>query len=223
MRLLIVEDNPHIVSFMREALEGQGYTPEVVSDGQKAIDLALAGQYEMILLDVLLPGLSGLEVCQRLRDQGSRVPILMLTALDSVADRVKGLEAGADDYLCKPFAVEELVARVRALLRRVPVEGKEPVLKVADLTLDRSTWEVRRAGRLVSLTQREFTLLEYLMQCHGRVASRESIEEQVWGYTHDPLTNVVDVYIGRLRQKLDLGQPQPLIQTVRGVGYRLKS
>jgi len=219
----MVEDNPLIISFMREALESQGYIPEVVSDGQQAIDLAIAGQYDLILLDLLLPGLSGLEVCQRLRDQGSRVPILMLTALDSVADRVKGLEAGADDYLCKPFAVEELIARVRALLRRVSVEGKEPVLKVADLTLDRSTWEVWRAGRLVSLTQREFTLLEYMMRCRGRVASRESIEEQVWGYTHDPLTNVVDVYIGRLRQKLDLENLQPLIQTIRGVGYRLRT
>lgn len=221
MRLLVVEDNPKMASLVREGLEHERYQVEVAADGERAIEMGLSGRHDLILLDLRLPVISGIEVCQQLREQGVCTPILVVTALDSVEDRVKGLEAGADDYLCKPFALQELVARVRALLRRWGSQPG-PSLRMADLVLDGATHEVKRAGELIHLTPKEFTLLEYLMRRGGRVVTRAMIEEQVWGYRHDPLTNVVDVYIGRLRQKIDHGYSHPLLHTIRGVGYRLK-
>ena len=222
MRLLVVEDNPEIADIVREGLEFERYKVDVAPDGQRAIELGAGGKHDLIVLDLLLPVRSGVEVCRHLRERGVRTPILMLTALDSVEDRVRGLEAGADDYLCKPFAIQELVARVNALLRRRAGVYPAPTLELGDLALDRSTHEVRRAGKLIPLTAKEFALLEYLMMSAGRVVTRTMIEEQVWGYEDDPLTNVVSVYMGRLRQKLDQGQPRQLFHTVRGVGYRLK-
>lgn len=221
MRLLVVEDDPQIAGIVREGLELERHKVDVATDGQRAIELGSRSRHDLIVLDLLLPGRSGVEVCRQLRERGVRTPILMLSAMDSVEDRVRGLEAGADDYLGKPFAIEELVARVNALLRRAGFYAT-PTLQLGDLLMDRSTHEVRRAGKLIQLTAKEFALLEYLMVCAGRVVTRSMIEEQVWGYQDDPLTNVVSVYIGRLRQKLDQGYARPLFHTVRGVGYRLK-
>ena len=222
MRLLLVEDDRSVAGFVREGLEADRHDVEVVSDGGLGLELALKGDYGLILLDVGLPTKSGIEVCRTLREQGIRTPILMLTAKDSVEDKVKGLEIGADDYLTKPFALEELTARVKALLRRPSDRTGGPALKVADLELDADAHEVRRAGRLIPLTPKEFTLLEYLMRRTDRALSRSLIREQVWGSRQESLTNVVDVYIRRLRRKIDAGSARPLIHTVRGVGYQLK-
>ncbi len=222
MRILAVEDDPGIADFIRRGLEDARYQVEVAADGGRALEVARKKRHDLLLLEVRLPVRSGIEVCQEIRRLGLWTPILMVTALDSVGDRVKGLEAGADDYLCKPFALEELVARVRALLRRYEHLHSWPALQIADLVLDRSAHEVRRSGELLTLTPKEFELLEYLMRRAGRVVTRRMIEEQVWGYHHDPMTNVVDVYVSRLRQKIDQGRPRRLLQTVRGVGYRLK-
>ena len=222
MRVLVVEDHPQIAAIVREGLENERYEVEIASDGQRAMERAIGGGHDLIVLDLRLPVRSGIDVCRQVRDLGVDTPILMLTALDSVEDRVKGLEAGADDYLCKPFAVEELVARVKALLRRRVAFNPTSSVRIGDITLDRSTHEVRRAGKPISLTAKEFALLEYLMTSAGRVVTRTMIEENVWGYRQDPLTNVVNVYIGRLRQKLENGHSRPLLRTLRGVGYMMK-
>lgn len=222
MRLLLIEDDSRIAGFITRGLEAERYPMDVAPDGEQGIEMAQAGIYDLILLDLILPGIDGIQVCQQLRARGIRTPILILTAKDSVEDTVTGLEAGADDYLTKPFAFEELVARIHALLRRPAETRPERRLEVADLTLDGSAHEARRAGQLLDLTPKEFSLLEYLMSHPGQVLSRTRIEEHVWGYHHDPLTNVVDVYIRRLRQKIDQPFPHPLIHTVRGVGYTLK-
>jgi DNA-binding response OmpR family regulator len=223
MRLLLIEDDSRVARFIRKGLEAERYRVEVASDGPPGIEMGLTGSYDLILLDIMLPGTDGIEVCRQLREGGIQAPILMLTAKDAVEDRVRGLEVGADDYLTKPFAFEELVARIRALLRRPRELDLAPTLQVADLVLDKNTHEVRRAGQPIQLTPREFALLEYLMRRPDRVLSRTMIEEQVWGYQHDPLTNVVDVYVGHLRQKIDHGFKRQLIHTVRGVGYQLKA
>ncbi len=223
MRLLLVEDDSRVARFIKKGLEAERYQVDVATDGHHGIDMGQAGTYDLIILDIILPTTSGIQVCQYLRSKGIQTPILMLTAKDAVEDRVTGLGVGADDYLTKPFAFEELVARVQALLRRRGELDLAPTLRVADLVLNRNTHEVRRAGRLIQLTPTEFALLEYLMRRSNRVLSRTMIEEQVWGYQHDPLTNVVDVYIRRLRQKIDHGFPHPLIHTVRGIGYQLKA
>ena len=222
MRLLLIEDDSRIARFITRGLEAERYATDVAPDGEQGIEMAQAGIYDLILLDLVLPGIDGIQVCRQLRAQQIRVPILILTAKDSVEDTVTGLEAGADDYLTKPFAFEELVARIHALLRRPAAVRPERTLEVADLTLDGRAHEAKRAGQLLDLTPKEFSLLEYLMSHPGRVLSRTLIEEHVWGYHHDPLTNVVDVYIRRLRQKVDQPFPHPLIHTIRGVGYTLK-
>ncbi len=221
MRLLLVEDDPRVARLVRQALVEAGYETTVAGDGLAALDLAEDGDYDLIILDILLPRLDGLGVCRRLREQRVRTPILMLTARDQVPDRVRGLDAGADDYLVKPFAVEELLARIRALLRR-SAEEQDERLVVADLTLDVATHTVTRAGQPIELTPREFRLLAYLMRHPGRVLTKEQILEHVWGYDSDASPSVVELYIHYLRQKVDRASAVPLIVTVRGVGYCLR-
>jgi DNA-binding response OmpR family regulator len=222
MRFLLVEDDSAFAGFIREGLQSEESEMDIVADGAQGIELALKNHYDLILLDVGLPTLSGIEVCRRLREQGLHAPILMLTARGTVEDKVQGLEVGADDYLTKPFALEELRARIRALLRRQSDANASPTLQVADLVLNAHTHEVRRADRTIDLTPKEFALLELLMRRPGRVLSRPAIREQVWGARNESRTNVVDVYVRRLRQKIDQGSGHPLIRTLRGVGYQLK-
>jgi len=221
MLILIVEDERKIASFIRKGLEAEGYTVDAAYDGEQGLALAEANDYDLILLDIMLPKLDGVTLCRELREEGKEIPILMLTAKDAVADRVQGLDSGADDYLTKPFAFDELLARVRALLRRGGPKTL-PKLQMADLVLDPSTREVQRAGQLIQLTNLEYRLLHYLMQNTGRVLSRTLIEEHVWGSSFDSFTNAVDVYISKLRKKIDWGFDKELIYTVREIGYVLK-
>jgi two-component system, OmpR family, response regulator MprA len=219
-RILVVEDDARVSSSVRRALLYEGYDVTLAADGRAALDQARETEPDLVLLDIMLPGIDGIEVCRRLRAAGD-VPILMLTARDATADRVVGLDSGADDYLAKPFAYDELLARVRALLRRrLPVE--EHALRYADLTLDPGTREVRRAGRAIQLTTLEFDLLRHLLKHPRQVLSRAQLLEAVWGYDSENVSNVVDVYVGYLRAKLEeAGEPR-LIQTVRGAGYALR-
>jgi two-component system copper resistance phosphate regulon response regulator CusR len=222
VRILVVEDEAAIRSGLVDVFVYHGYEVKSAENGNDGLREALGGQYDLILLDVMLPGKNGLEVLREWRQRDIQSPILMLSGMNSVEDTVKGLELGADDYLKKPFAFEELVARIRALLRRGKDLELDPTLQVSDLELDPNTHEVRRAGELVPLTPREFALLEFMMRRKERVLSRALIEEQVWGCRHDAITNVVHVYIRRLRDKLDRNYSKKLIHTVRGVGYQLK-
>jgi two-component system OmpR family response regulator len=218
MRVLVVEDEAKMARAIRRGLEREGYTVDVVGDGGDAVRRARGAGYDAILLDLMLPGVEGFAVCRQLRDAGQWAPVLMLTARDAVEDRIAGLDAGADDYLVKPFAFGELLARVRALLRRCPAE-RPPVLEVGDVRLDPATHEVTRAGVPVRLSAREFALLEYLLRRPGEVVSRNALRDHVWNYGYDEVSNVVDVYIGYLRRKLEQPFGRPLIRTVRGVGY----
>ena len=222
MRLLLVEDDPRVARLVERGLTEAGHDVQVAHDGVAALALAEGGGFELIVLDVLLPELDGLAVCRRLREQGMRTPILMLTARDAVPDRVRGLDAGADDYLVKPFALEELQARVRALGRRAGDGLDEEILRVGDLTLDVARHEVRRGDKWIELTAKEFGLLEYLMRNAGRVLTKTQITDQVWGYDSEATSNVVEIYVHYLRDKVDRGFARPLIRTVRGVGYTLK-
>lgn len=221
--ILLVEDDERIVEFIRRGLKAEGYQVEVARTAQEAMTLGVAGEFQLIILDLGLPDMSGRQVCERLRASRVDIPILMLTAMDTVQDKVIGLRSGADDYMTKPFAFEELLARIEALMRRRKgeVKSESAELRVADLILNRETHEVRRADDLIDLTPKEFALLEYFMRTPGRVLSRTKILEQVWGYSADPLTNVVDVYIRQLRRKIDEGYEQKLLKTVRGYGYKL--
>lgn len=225
MRVLLVEDDERIVDFVQRGLKAEGYAVEVARSGQQAIALGGEGKFQAIILDLGLPDLNGRQVCERLRDAGVVTPILMLTARDAVQDKVTGLRSGADDYMTKPFAFEELLARIEALMRRrsgeIKQESKE--LRIADLQLNRETHEVRRGETLIDLTPKEFALLECFMRLPGKVLSRTRILEQVWGYSADPLTNVVDVYIRQLRRKIDDDYQLKLLKTVRGFGYKLDS
>jgi heavy metal response regulator len=221
MLILIVEDERKIASFVKKGLEAEGYVADTAYDGERGLIMAEENNYDLILLDVMLPKLDGVSLCRKLHEEGKNIPILMLTAKDAVSDRVKGLDSGADDYLTKPFAFDELVARVRALLRRGGAKTP-PRLQVADLTLDPITQEVTRGGRAVSLTNLEYRLLQYLMQNEKRVLSRTLIEEHVWGSSFDSFTNTVDVYIGKLRKKIDHKADRKLIHTVRGIGYVIR-
>ena len=223
MRVLLVEDDERIVDFVQRGLKAEGYVVETACNGRQGIDLGAEGDFQVIVLDLGLPDMNGRQVCERLREKGVNTPILMLTAMDSVPDKVTGLRAGADDYMTKPFAFEELVARIEALLRRL---GNEltPVLKelrIADLVLNWETHEVWRNGLQIELTPKEFALLECFMKMPGKLLSRTRILEQVWGYNSDPLTNVVDVYIRQLRRKIDDEHELKLLKTVRGYGYKL--
>jgi two-component system, OmpR family, response regulator MprA len=224
VKILVVDDERAVRESLRRALELEGYEIELAADGQEALQRLEAngdGQPDAVILDVLMPVVDGLEVCRRIRRSGNRVPVLMLTARDEIENRVAGLDAGADDYVTKPFALEELVARVRALLRRTSV-GEDELLRFADLELDPGTREVRRDGDLIELTRTEFALLELFMTNPRQVLTRSIIFERVWGYDFGFASNSLDVYIGYLRRKTEAGDKPRLIQTVRGVGYALR-
>lgn len=219
MRLLVVEDNAKVASFVARGLREQSFAVDVVASGEDALDQIAMSPYDLVVLDIGLQGpIDGMEVCRRLRAAGSRVLILMLTALDSTADRIAGLDAGADDYLAKPFAFGELVARVRALLRRGQV-ATPAVIEVGDLRVDTSAQRVERAGRAIELTTKEYALLEFFARNAGRVIGRGEISEHVWDENFDPVSNLIEVYVQRLRRKLG---PPPLLQTRRGSGYVLR-
>jgi two-component system response regulator MprA len=224
VKILVVDDERAVRESLRRALELEGYEIELAGDGDEALSTLGRDepQPDAVILDVLMPGLDGLEVCRRLRATGSRVPVLMLTARDEVENRVAGLDAGADDYVTKPFALEELLARVRALLRRTTAADGGEVLSFADVTLDLGTREVRRGGRLIELTRTEFALLELFLRNPRQVLTRSIIFERVWGYDFGFASNSLDVYIGYLRRKTEAGGEPRLIHTVRGVGYALR-
>lgn len=218
-RLLLVEDDPRIVSFLTRGLEAEGYAVEVAHDGPQGVELARTGQFALIILDRMLPGFDGVEVCKRLRREGNRSLVLMLTAKDALEDKIAGLKEGADDYLTKPFAFGEVVARIEALLRR-GVAGERPrVLQIENVRVDMVAKAVWRGPRQVSLTVKEFALLSYLMEKAGAPVSREELLANVWKLNIDPGTKVVEVCIRYLRRKIDDGEEKPLIQTVRGFGY----
>ena len=224
MRILVVDDERAVRESLRRALELEGYEIELAADGQEALHRLEANgdaQPDAVILDLLMPMMDGLEVCRRLRRAGNRVPVLMLTARDEIENRVAGLDAGADDYVTKPFALEELVARVRALLRRTTA-GEDELLRFADLELNPGTREVRRAGDPIELTRTEFALLELFLTNPRQVLTRSIIFERVWGYDFGFASNSLDVYIGYLRRKTEAGGKSRLIQTVRGVGYALR-
>ena len=222
MKILVVDDERAVRDALRRALELQGYEVDLAADGEEALArLATNGHPDAVVLDILMPGIDGLEVCRRIRRGGDSVPVLMLTARDAVGDRVEGLDAGADDYLVKPFALEELLARVRALIRR-GTPSVDGVLRFADLELDPATREVRRDGEPIELTRTEFNLLELFMTNPKQVLTRSIIFERVWGYDFGFASNSLDVYIGYLRRKTEDGGKPRLIQTVRGVGYALR-
>ena len=222
MRILLVEDEAKVSGFISRGLAAERYAVDVAADGPSGLDLANTYHYDLILLDLMLPGMEGSEVLRRIRSKNSTVPVLILTAKDAVADKINNFEAGADDYLTKPFAFAELLVRIKALLRRGPVTRSSTV-RVADLELDRLSQQVRRAGKRVDLTSKEYGLLEYLMSNAGRVLSRTMIIEHVWDQSFDGITNIVDVYVRHLREKIDDGQERKLIRTVRGVGYTIGS
>ncbi len=222
MRVLLVEDDPHTAAFIVKGLREDGHAVDHAGDGKQGLFLATTETYDAIVLDRMLPGLDGLVLLQTLRGAGNRTPLLLLTALGEVDHRVEGLRAGADDYLVKPFAYAELSARLDNLVRRgAPATAEATRLRVGDLELDLLSREARREGRRIELQPREYRLLEYLMRQSGRVVTRTMLLEAVWDYHFDPQTNVIDVHISRLRQKLDHGFSRPLLHTVRGAGYRL--
>src|SRR5918994_518850 len=222
MRILVIEDDPTVGQYVKRGLEEHRWAVDLVADGEDGERHASSEAYDLLILDMRLPGKSGLDVLRSLRAKGFERPVLVLTAQDAVDAKVATLRAGADDYVTKPFAFEELLARVEALARR-PRALASPVLRVADLELDQATHEVRRAGEGIELTPKEYTVLEYLMRHAGKVMSRTLITEYAWDYHFDPGTNIVDVVINRLRKKVDTGHPQKLVHTVRGVGYVVRA
>ncbi len=222
MRVLVVEDDPAIGAFVVRGLREAGYTVDHAADGREGFSLARRERYDAVVLDLMLPGRDGLGIVEELRSAGVATPVLILTAKRSVDDRVKGLQAGGDDYLTKPYALPELLARVQALIRRSHGTPESPRLVVGDLVLDRLTRKVERQGRAIDLRPREFALLELLMRHPGTVVSKTMILSEVWGYSFDPGSNVVDVLVFRLREKIDRGFGVPLLHTVRGVGYVLE-
>jgi two-component system copper resistance phosphate regulon response regulator CusR len=223
MRILVVEDERKVASFIRQGLEEEGHAVEVAEDGAAALDLVLAGSpYDLIVLDLMLPKRDGFSVLTSLRDRGVVTPVLVLTARDSVADKVAGFDRGADDYVTKPFAFEEFLARVRALLRRGAARGMAQ-LRLDDLALDPATRAVTRGGRRIELTTREYALLEYFLRNAGRVLTRPMIAEHVWGIDFDSESNVIDVYVGYLRRKIDASGEPRLFHTIRGAGYVLRA
>ena len=221
MKLLVVEDDRTVGQFIRRGMEEAQYHADLVVDGMDALRLVSGGLYDLVILDLRLPGMTGLEVLRTLRDRGNTIPVLVLTAQDAVGQKVEALRAGADDYVTKPFSFEEVLARVEALSRR-PKQLTSRTLRVADLELDQGSREVHRNGTPIELTPKEYAVLEYLMRHPGRVMSRTLITEYAWDYHFDPGTNIVDVVINRLRKKLDAGQERKLLHTVRGVGYVIR-
>jgi DNA-binding response OmpR family regulator len=220
VRVLLVEDEPRIAGFIAKGLRERTYAVDVARDGEEAVYYAGVNEYDLVILDVMLPVKDGYAVCRELRTSGFRSPILMLTARDAVDDRVAGLDSGADDYLTKPFDFKELLARLRALSRR-STEIRPEVIQVADLTLNPENHAISRAGRRISVTAKEYALLEFLMLNQNRVVNREQIAQHVWDENFDPFSNIIDVYVRRLRTKIDAGFGQPLIHTRRGEGYIL--
>ena len=220
MRVLVVEDEPRMANLIRQGLEEEAYAVDVVNNGRDVLPWVLSADYDMILLDIMLPGMNGLDVCRQLRAEGFNMPVLMLTARDTLPDKVKGLDSGADDYLVKPFAIEELTARMRALARR-DSSDKRAVLSVADLTLDPATKLAHRGKQSIELTAKEYALLETLMRHPNQVLSRDQIIEHVWDMEFESGSKLIEVYIHALRKKIDAGQGVKLIQTVRGLGYRI--
>ena len=222
MRFLLVEDEPRVARFIARGLREQGYAIDTAPDGDEAMFKASISEYDLIILDVMLPRKNGFDVCKALRAAGTKSPILMLTARDAIDDRVKGLDSGADDYLTKPFDFKELLARLRALLRRAN-DLRPEILRVADLTLNTANHSVVRSGKSISLTAKEYSLLEFFMLREGRLVSRSEIAEHVWDENFDPFSNVIDVYVRRLRKKIDENFDPPLIHTRRGEGYILSA
>src|SRR5580700_8445752 len=218
MRILVIEDERKVAEFVARGLRDQRFAVDVANDGQAGWGMASACSYDLIILDLMLPGLSGTEVLKRLRRKGSQAPVLVLTARAGTAEKVENFEAGADDYLTKPFAFDELLVRVKALLRRGSPD-RSSLLQIGDLEIDRQRQQAKRAGKKIELTPKEYSLLEYLTANAGRVLSRTMIIEHVWDESFEGLTNIVDVYVRHLRSKVDVAQPRKLIHTVRGVGY----
>ena len=221
MRVLVIEDDRETAQFLQRSLRESGHAADIAGDGENGLAMAREGRYDVLIVDRMLPRRDGLSVVQALRAEGARTPVLILSALGEVDDRVKGLRAGGDDYLTKPYAFSELLARVEVLNRRIGSREVETVYRVGDLELDRLSHVVKRAGRDIVLQPREFRLLEYLMRHAGQVVTRTMLLENVWDYHFDPQTNVIDVHISRLRSKIDKGFDRPMLQTVRGAGYRL--
>ena len=221
MTILVVEDEIKITRFIKRGLEMEHYTVDVAYDGKEALEKAEVNTYDLIILDIMLPKMNGIEVCRKLRDKKLETPIIVLTARDTVDDRIKGLDAGADDYMTKPFAFGELLARIRALLRREKTL-KTTKLQVGDLTLDPATHEVHRGGKEIQLSSKEYRLLDYMMRRPGQVCTRTMIGEHIWGYNFTDDSNVIDVYISYLRRKVDNGFRDKLIHTVRDVGYKVQ-
>ena len=221
MRILVIEDEVKIAQFIKRGLKEEGYAVDVANDGEEGHFLLSSNEYDAIILDLMLPKIDGLTLCRTLRKEGNQTPIIMLTAKDTVKDKVKGLDSGADDYLPKPFAFEELLARLRVLLRKKD-SRVQTQLKVGDLSLDLLTHKVTRGDREIDLTVKEYALLEYLMRNAGNIVTRTMISEHVWDINFDTFTNVIDVYINYLRNKIDSGFPDKMIHTVRGKGYLLK-
>ncbi|HSF31526.1 MAG TPA: response regulator transcription factor [Candidatus Tectomicrobia bacterium] len=222
MRILVVEDEQKVASFIKKGLEEEGYAVDIAAEGEEGLAMAQAGVHDLIVLDIRLPKMDGLQVLQALRRDHVTTPVLLLTVRATIEDKVLGLDAGADDYLTKPFAFQELVARVRALLRR-RAEADPTVLQMGDLRLDPARRTVSREGERIDLTPREFALLDYFMRNPGRVLTRTMIAEHVWDYSFDTSTNIIDVYVNYLRKKIDAGRASKLLHTVRGVGYVLKA
>ncbi len=222
MRILVVEDEHKIANSIKKGLEQESYAVDVAYDGQKGFDLAISEDYDLIILDLLLPKMDGIEICSKLREKQIHTPIIMLTAKGQITDKVAGLDAGADDYLTKPFAFEELLARVRALTRR-PKNNTGTILTIGNLTLNTTTYEIKRDGKLIKLSSKEYALLEYLMRHPNQVLTKKQIINHIWDYDADVLPNTVEVYIGYLRNKIDKPFPNKaaLIQTVRGFGYKI--
>lgn len=222
MNILLVEDDDRVIEFLVRGLKAEGYDADVCRDGPSGLEYGKSRTCDLIILDLMLPGMHGFEVCQNLRMAGANTPLLMLTAMDEVEHRVRGLRLGADDYLTKPFVFSELLARIDALMRRSgAATPKASKIEMSGLTFDRETLQVHREGMEISLTAKELALLELMMSAPGKVFSRTSILENVWGYASEPMTNVVDVYISRLRGKVDADFAKPLIKTVRGFGYKI--
>src|SRR5215216_1002250 len=222
MRLLIIEDDRESADYLVKAFREVGYVADLASDGEEGLALAESGDYDVLVVDRMLPKRDGLSLIGALREKGNRTPVLILSALGQVDDRIKGLRAGGDDYLPKPYSFAELLARVEVLARRRGSRGEETAYRVADLELDRMSREVRRGREKILLQPREFRLLEYLMKHAGQVVTRTMLLENVWDYHFDPQTNVIDVHISRLRSKIDKGFAQPLLHTVRGAGYMVR-
>jgi heavy metal response regulator len=221
MKILVIEDEKKVANFIKKGLEEEHYAVDTAFDGEEGLYMAEVNEYDLIILDLMIPKIDGLEVLKTIRGKKNSVPILVLTARNTVEDKVKGLDAGCDDYLTKPFAFMEFLARIRAILRREKTD-KEPLLKIADLTLSLVTHKVMRQGREIDLTSKEYALLEYLMRNPDKVLTRTMISEHVWDYHFDSMTNVVDVYVNYLRKKIDKDFEPKLIHTIRGIGYMMK-